>query len=57
MKEVIVKVSKITKVRKFPDNTVIYTKNTCWVCDKDQRIPTKDDVFITLKLSQKGKSE
>lgn len=57
MKEVIVKVSKIIKVRKFPDNTVIYTKNTCWVCDKDQRIPTRDDVFITLKLSQKGKGE
>lgn len=57
MKEVIVKVSRITKVRKFPDNTVIYTKNTCWVCDKDQRIPTKDDVFITLKLAQKDKSE
>lgn len=57
MEEVIVKVSEITKVRKFPNNTVIYTKNTCWVCDKDQRLPNKDDVFITLKLAKKGKSE
>ena len=57
MKEVIVKVSDITKIRKFNDNTVIYTKNTCWVCDKDQRIPGNKDVFISLKLAQKGESE
>lgn len=57
MKEVIVKVSEITKIRKFKDNTVIYTKNTCWVCDKEQKIPSSTDVFITLKLAQKDKGE
>ena len=54
-KEAIVRVKDITKVRKFDDSIVIYTKNTCWVCVKDQRVPTPQDLFITLKL--KGKSE
>ena len=54
-KEVIVRVKDITKVRKFDDSVVIYTRKTCWVCVKDQRVPTPDDLFITLKL--KGKSE
>ena len=55
MKEVIVRVKDITKVRKFDDSVVIYTKKTCWVCVKDQRVPTPQDLFITLKL--KGKSD
>ena len=55
MKEVIVRVKDITKVRKFDDSVVIYTKKTCWVCVKDQRVPTPQDLFITLRL--KGKSD
>ena len=49
-KEVIVRVKEITKVRKFEDSVVIYTKKTCCVCEKDQQVPTPQDLFITLKL-------
>ena len=54
-KEVIVRVKDIIKVRKYDDSVVIYTRKTCWVCVKDQRVPTPQDLFITLRL--KGKSE
>lgn len=57
MKEVIVKVRDITKIRKFENETVIYTKGTCWVCIKEQVLPTADDVFITLILANKGKCD
>ena len=53
-KEVIVRVKDITKVRKFDDSVVIYTKKTCWVCVKDQRVPTPQDLFITLRLKGEG---
>jgi hypothetical protein len=53
-KEVIVRVKDITKVRKFDDSIVIYTRKTCWVCVKDQRVPTPQDLFITLKLKDRS---
>lgn len=55
MVEVKLKVSEITKIKKFENAIVFYTEKNFWVCEKDQQIPTKDDLFITLKL--KGKSD
>lgn len=54
MIEVKLKVSEITKIKKFENAVVFYTEKNFWVCEKDQPIPTKDDLFITLRL--KGKS-
>lgn len=55
MVEVKLKVSEITKIKKFENAVVFYTEKNFWVCEKDQQIPTKDDLFITLKL--KGRSD
>lgn len=53
MVNVKLKVSNITKIKEFEDSVVVYTKNEFWVCEKEQKIPTKDDVFISLQLKQK----
>lgn len=55
MIEVKLKVSEIKKIKKFDNAVVFYTENQFWVCDKNQKMPTNNDLFITLKL--KGKSE
>ena len=55
MVEVKLKVSEITKIKKFEDAVVFYTGKNFWVCEKDQPIPNNKDLFITLKL--KGKSD
>ena len=55
MVEVRLKVSEITKIKKFEDAVVFYTEKNFWVCEKDQPIPNNDDLFIILKL--KGKSD
>lgn len=55
MVEVKLKVSEITKIKKFEDAVVFYTEKNFWVCEKDQQIPNNKDLFITLKL--KGKSD
>lgn len=55
MIEVKLKVSEIKKIKKFENAVVFYTENQFWVCEKDQKIPTSSDLFITLKL--KGKSD
>ena len=54
MVEVKLKVSEITKIKQFENATVFYTEKNFWVCEKDQKIPTSEDLFITLKLKGKG---
>ena len=55
MVEVKLKVSEITKIKKFENAVVFYTEKNFWVCEKDQPIPSNTDLFITLKL--KGKRD
>lgn len=57
MIEVKLKVSEITKIKKFENAVVFYTEKNFWVCEKDQPIPTKDDLFITLKLKGDSTNE
>lgn len=57
MKKVIIPVKDITKIKNFNTATIIYTDKTVWVCVPGQPLPKKDDVFITLTLLSKGKSE
>ena len=54
MVEVKLKVSEITKIKKFENAVVFYTEKNFWVCEKDQPIPSNNDLFITLKLKGKG---
>ena len=53
MCKVKIKVDDIKKVKEFEDKVIIYTSNQYWVCVKEQKMPTKDDVFITLQLKPK----
>ena len=53
MCKVKIKVDDIKKVKEFEDKVIIYTSNQYWVCVKQQKMPTKDDVFITLQLKPK----
>lgn len=57
MNEVIIRVNDITKIRRFDDNIVVYTKDKYWVCDSTQRFPNANDVFLTLKLANKERSD
>lgn len=54
MIEVKLKVSEIKKIKKFENAVVFYTEKQFWVCEKTQKIPTTNDLFITLKLKGKG---
>lgn len=54
MVEVKLKVSEITKIKKFENAVVFYTEKNFWVCEKDQQMPKNNDLFITLKLKGKG---
>ena len=54
MVEVKLKVSEITKIKKFENAVVFYTEKNFWVCEKDQPISSNSDLFITLKLEGKG---
>lgn len=53
MYKVKIKVDDITKVKEFENKVIIYTSKQYWVCVKEQPMPTKDDVFITLQLKPK----
>jgi hypothetical protein len=55
LKEFKLRVSEITKIKQFDNSVVFYTANQFWVCEKNQPLPTKNDLFITLQL--KGKSD
>lgn len=57
MKKVTIPVKDITKIKNFNTATIIYTEKTVWVCVPNQALPKKDDMFITLTLLSKGKSE
>lgn len=48
-----IKVDDITKIKEFEDKVIIYTSNQYWICVKEQKMPSKDDVFITLQLKPK----
>lgn len=46
-------VKDITKIKQFETATIIYTPQTVWVCVPEQKLPTNDDMFITLKLKER----
>ena len=50
LSEVIIKCSDITKIKKFKNAVVVYTKTTYYVCELSQTLPKQNDVFITLYL-------
>ena len=43
MVEVKLKVSEITKIKKFENAVVFYTEKNFWVCEKDQPMPSNND--------------
>ena len=55
LSEITIKCCDITKIKKFKNATVFYTKKDYWVCIPEQKLPEKDDVFIALIL--KGKCD
>jgi len=55
LKEITIKCCDITKIKKFNNATVFYTKDTYYVCYTNQKMPEINDIFITLML--KGKCD
>lgn len=52
--EVKVKMIDIDYCVKKHDALIVYMKNgKAWVCEKDQKMPSDNELFVTLKL--KGK--
>lgn len=54
MVEVKLKVDDIVKIKKFENAVVFYTEKNYWVCKPTQQMPTRNDLFITLKLKKGG---
>lgn len=53
MKEIMIPVKDITKIKQFETATIIYTEKTVWVCIPEQVLPDKNDLFIKLVLKEK----
>lgn len=49
-------VKDITKIKQFKKVTVFYTKDKYFVCKSTQRLPIKNDIWITLYLAKEGDS-
>lgn len=54
LSKVIIKCNDITKIKKFENAVVVYTKNNYFVCEKNQNLPKINDLFIELNLKKRG---
>lgn len=55
LREITLKVDDIVKIRTFENATVFYTTDKYYVCIKEQELPTRSDMFVTLKLKDGDK--